>query len=86
MVKKIEVRVYGTIAGEKRMLRRGHYYSVTRDKYGHFKTTRKWSQKRPNLKAHYEEKDLTAETGREAKEKIVETIEEYDWDEYKVKS
>jgi len=82
----IRAKVYGTVKGEKRIHRKGHYYSLMRDKKGRFKGFRKWSPKRPNIKPEYKEKYIEAETGKEAKEKVVEAIEEEDWDKFEVET
>jgi len=79
MTKKIRLKVYGAVKGEKRIKRKRHYYSVMRDKRGHFKSIRKWSQKKPNKPSEYKEKYLEAETGKEAKQKVAEAIEEEQW-------
>lgn len=86
MFNMIKAKVYGTIKGEKRIHRKGHYYSVTRDKKGHFKTIRKWSPKKPNRKPEYKEKYIEAKKGKEVKEKVIEAIEEDQWSEFNVES
>lgn len=79
MSRQIRLKVYGTVKGEKRLTRKHRYYTVTRDKYGKFKSFRKWSQTRPNKPATYKEKYVTTPTGKEAKKKVAEAIEEEQW-------
>ena len=79
MAKTLRLKVYGNVKGEVRIKRRGHYFSVIRDKFGRFKSFRKWSQKRPNRPEHYEEKYVEARTGKEARQKVAEEIEKEQW-------
>ena len=80
----IRLKVYGTAKGEKRFKRKGRYYTVARDKHGHFKTMRKWSPKRPNKPTRYLEKYVEEKTGKEAKQEVAEAIEKEQWVEYEV--
>ena len=81
---KIRLKVYGAVKGEKRFIRKHHYYTVLRDKYGHFKTCRKWSPKKPNKPDQYKEKYIETEIGKEARQKVAESVEEEQWKEYEV--
>ena len=79
VAKKIRLKVYGAVKGETRIKRKGHYYSVLRDKYGKFKSTRKWSPKRPNKPDRPKvEKYIEAER-KDIREKVAEAIEEEQW-------
>ena len=88
----VKVKIYGVARarmGEKRILRRGRYYSATRDKKGRFVSYRKWSPKRPNVKEwrKYVEEFREVATGREAKQAIVKEYAKYpEWVDFEVET
>lgn len=84
MSKQLRLKVYGAVKGEKRILRKGHYYAETRDKLGRFKKFRKWSPKRPVKPERYLEKYVEAKTGLEARTKVAEAVTEEVWIKKKV--
>lgn len=90
--KAIQIKVYGVARermGEKRVLRKGKYFSVARDKKGRFVSCRKWSPKRPNVKEYrkYVEEFREATTGREARQTVAEEYEKYpEWVDFEVET
>ena len=75
----IRVKVYGTIRGEKRLIRRGKAIAVTRDNKGRFKSVRKWSPNRPNKKPQYKEVYVEGRTGKDVIRETLKVVRFYDW-------
>ena len=75
----IRAKVYGTIQGEKRIIRRGKAIAVSRDNKGRFKSVRKWSPKNPIRRAQYKEIYVEARTGRELIREVQNVVGFHDW-------
>ena len=94
MVKR-KLKVYGT-------RRRGHrekhfvkkegkyrYKEVRRDRKGRFMSVKKWSPKKPISKEVYTEVEpliIDYTTGKEALEKVRETVKEWEWIDFEAES
>lgn len=76
---KIRVKVYGTMQGEKRIIRRGKAYAVKRDQNGKFKSFRKWSPKQPCKRDRYKEIYVEGSTGREVIRETQKVVYLHDW-------
>lgn len=85
MTKKV-AKIYGTVrlSGEKRYVRKGHYYTSRRNKAGRFESTRKWSPQKPNFPETKQYREMYAhEVDLERlKGEIEKTQASYEWVKY----
>jgi len=87
VAKKVKAKVYGTIRVMKRENWKGRYVAVSRDRKGRFKSWRKWSPKEPiPKKTEYREIYTKEGTGEEVYKEVVDIIDRYEWEYYKVES
>jgi len=93
--RKKELKIYGTrrrghrerwyIKAEKK----GRYKEVRRDKKGRFISTKKWSPKKPIKEETFTETEpllVDYTTGKEALEKVRETVREWEWIDFEAES
>jgi len=90
-----KLKIYGT-------RRRGHrerhyvkkegkyrYYEVRRDAKGHFRYKKKWTSKKPLKEETFTELQplvIEYKTGKEALQKVKETVKEWEWIDFEAES
>lgn len=95
MVEKRKLKIYGTRRRGHRERwyikkeQKGRYREVRRDSKGRFISTKKWSPKKPIGKEVYTELQpliIEYKTGKEAKEKVVKEVREWEWKDFEAES
>jgi hypothetical protein len=88
-----QLKIYGTRQRGHRehwiVEGKGVYKEVRRDSKGKFISTKKWSPKQPISKEIYTETQpliIKYTTGKEALEKVRETVKEWEWIDFEAES